>query len=231
MKKLLLIITVILSRFSIHASEITPSALQVLYPRDSIGNFWNWFSKNQQRLRSFESNPDKYLTELLNEAKKIKHGLAIELEPEKNGVINMTISADGNIELFELVRQVVAKAPVIKGWNFLAFRQRMPAAVVKEMSMRVGNVILDPSKMKFLPVIDHGTLNIVIYVSGVNEENYQQVAYAGLLLLDNILGEYDCVTKVHSYDFHEFPEKSPDGPVPKPILELPAFVDEFHSKK
>lgn len=199
---------------------------------DPIDNFWHWFTKNQQRLRNFESNPDKYLGELLAQAKKIKNGLAIELAPPQNGVINLTISADGNVELFELVRQVVDKAPVIKGWKIFAFRQRMPPSAIKEMTIQVGELRLEPAKMKFLPVIEDGKLNIIIYLAGVTEDNYQHVAYAGLTLLDNILGEYDCVTKVHSYDFHELPDpKLKDGPVPRPLPELPVFVDEFHSKK
>src|SRR6218665_3622578 len=187
--------------------------------------------KNQHRLKNFESDPDKYLNEFLTQVKKIKNGLAVELEPPKNGIINMTISADGNIELFHIVQQIVQKAPIVKGWKVFAFRQRLPAAAVREMSVKIGDVQLEPSKMKFLPVIENGKLNIVIYTAGVTEDNYDKVAYAGLMLLDNILGEYDCVMKVDSYDFKELPDKMSTGAVPRPLLELPAFVDEFHGKK
>ena len=206
-------------------------SISASYTVDAIDDFWHWFKKNEQRLRNFESDPEKYLYELLGQAKRIKDGIAIELEPPKNGMINMTISADGNIELFELIRQIVAKAPVIKGWKIFAFRQRMPASAIKQMILKVGDLHLDPSMIKFLPVVEEGKLNIVVYVAGVNENNYNQVAYAGLTLIDNILGEYDCVMKVHAYDFHEFPEASDSGPVPKPLLELASFVDEFYKKR
>lgn len=202
-----------------------------LQQNDTIDDFWHWFVKNEHRLKNFESDPDKYLNEFLTQIKKIRAGLAIELEPPKNGIINMTVSADGNIELFHIVQQIVAKAPTVKGWKIFAFRQRLAPAGVKEMTLKIGDVQLDPSEMKFLPVIDNGKLNIVIYVAGVNEENYNRVAYAGLMLLDNILGEYDCVMKVDSYDFKELPDKNKTGATPRPLLELPAFVDEFHGRK
>lgn len=200
-------------------------------PKDAIDNFWQWFVKNEHRLKNFESDPNQYLNEFLTQIKKIRNGLAVELEPPKNGIINMTISADGNIELFHIVQQIVQKAPSVKGWKIFAFRQRLPIATIREMTVKAGDVLLDPSKMKFLPVIENGKLNIVIYLPGVNEENYDKIAYAGLMLLDNILGEYDCVMKVDSYDFKELPEKTRTGPTPKPLLELPVFVDEFHGKR
>ena len=88
-----------------NAIEPVNNSLPVHPEKDAIENFWHWFVKNQQRLRSFESDPDLYLSEFLKEIRKIQSGLAVELEPPVNGVINMTISADGNIELFSLVKQ------------------------------------------------------------------------------------------------------------------------------
>src|SRR5580765_8348569 len=104
---------------------------------DPIDNFWSWFRENEHRLRNFETDPDKYLNEVLTQAKKIKSGLAIEFEPPKNGIINMTISADGNIELFPLVQSIVHKAPKVKGWNIIAFRQRLALDQIKTMRLKV----------------------------------------------------------------------------------------------
>ncbi len=229
-----LLLQVILFFLSIHTNsyaEILRDRQQPVVHADAIDQFWKWFSKNEQRLRAFENDPDKYLTELLEQARKIKRGLAIELEPPKNGIINMTISADGNMELFSLVTDVVTRSPLIKGWKFIAFRQRLPASAVKDMNMKIGGLFLEPTKMKFLPVVEEGKLNIIIYANGVNAENYEQVAYASLILLDNVLGEYDCATKVEAFDFRPLPEKDKQGPVPQPLLELPKFVDDFHKNK
>ena len=63
------------------------------------------------------------------------------------------------------------------------------------MVLKAQDHELNPDKMKFFPVVSGDSLDIIIYANNVTEENYNQVAYGGLLLIDNILGEYDCVTK------------------------------------
>jgi hypothetical protein len=203
----------------------------LLKKADPIEKFWNWFTENQIRLKKFEENPDKYLNEVLAQAKKIKPGLAIEFEPPKNGIINMTISADGDRNLFDIVKAIIDKAPKLAGWHFIAFRQRMTIEQVKGMKLKAQDHELDPGKMKFFPVINGDTLDLIIYATGITEENYNQVAYGGLLLLDNILGEYDCVTKVRSYDFHNMPVKKEELEGLLPLLDLAAYVDKFHSAK
>lgn len=203
----------------------------IFVKKDPIENFWKWFKANQKRLRKFEDDPDRHLTEMLVQTKKIQPGLAIELEPPKNGIIHMTVSADGNEDLFGLVKNIIAKAPAIKGWKFIAFRQRMTPEQVSGMKLKAQNHELDPEQMKFFPVIDGDTLDLIIYAKGITEENYNQVAYGALLLLDNILGEYDCVTKVRSYDFHDMPSTKEELQDLLPLLHLAAYVDEFHSSK
>ncbi|HEX2846537.1 MAG TPA: hypothetical protein VHN59_08310 [Chitinophagaceae bacterium] len=208
------------------------SSVHGLYhKKDSIDNFWGWFVKNEKRLRNFQSDPDKYLNELFIQVKKIKAGLAIEFEPPQNGIINMTVSANGNPELFQLVRDIVERAPAVKGWKFFAFRQRMPATAVKEMKLNVGQLVLDPAQMKFFPVIDNQQLNIIIYAKGITEQNYNQVAYACFILLDNVLGEYDCTVKVNNFDFQQMPDQAAELNDLKPFLELAAYVDAFYKQK
>jgi hypothetical protein len=198
---------------------------------DKIDHFWTWFSENEKTYRRFQDNPEKYLNELLSKAKKISDGLAIELEPPKDGVINMTISADGAIDLFPIVQQIVEKAPKISDWKFYAFRQRMPVDKVKGMVLKAQNHELNPDKMKFSPIVTGDTLDIIIYADDITEENYNQVAYGGLMLVDNILGEYDCVTKVRSYDFHNMPPNADKLNDLFPLLELAKYVDNFHKRK
>ena len=190
-----------------------------------------WFKENEKRLRKFEQDPDKYLNEISKEAKKIQSGLVIELEPPKNNLITMTISADGVRELFIIVKTIIDKAPKMDGWNFIAFRQRIDSDKVKGMTVKLGNYKLNPQSIKFFPMPDVDTLDVIIYIKGVTEENYNDIAYGGLLLIDNILGEYDCVTKIRTYDFHNMPTKKQELDNLFPLLDLAAYVDRFHSSE
>jgi hypothetical protein len=228
MKKIGLILTIsIFGLGTIFATKKSNTEMFGIFKtKNPIEKFWNWFSENEKNLRNFESNPDKYLNEILTKGKSIESGLAFELEPPTDGIINMTISADGVKELFPLVEEIVSNSPKINGWNFIAFRQRMSQEQVKGMILKSENHELNPSEMKFFPMLEGNNLDIIIYIKGVTEENYNQVAYGGLLLLDNILGEYDCVTKVRSYDFHNMPTTEQELNELKPLLELAEYVDK-----
>jgi hypothetical protein len=231
---LLLILTITLASTVCKANDKPVKEINMLSlfkKTDPIEKFWTWFKENEKKLRKFEEDPDKYLNEVLIQAKKIQAGLAIEFEPPKNGIINVTVSADGNRELFGIVQTIADKAPKIDGWKFIAFRQRMNLEQVKEMKLKAENHELDPNKIKFFPIINGDTLDIIIYIKGVSEENYNQVAYGGLLLLDNILGEYDCVTKVRSYDFHEMPTTKKELDDLLPLLDIASYIDNFHKSK
>lgn len=205
--------------------------LKFFKKEDKIEKFWTWFIENEKRFRKFEENPDKYLTEILTQLKKIKNGLAVELEPEKQNIIGLTISADGDRNSFDLVQQIVSKAPKIDGWAIIAFRQRMDLENFSKIALEVEGIKIQPAKMKFLPIIDGDTLDIIVYVKGVSDRNYDEIAYGGLLMIDNILGEFDCVTKVRSYDFQNMPTKKEELNGLLPLLELALYVDKFHNSK
>ncbi|ASS49110.1 MAG: hypothetical protein A3D31_04730 [Candidatus Fluviicola riflensis] len=192
---------------------------------DPIDDFWKWFAENEKTFHNFQNNPNKYLNELLVKSKKIEDGLVIELEPLKEGYLTMTVSADGIIDLFPLVQQIVDKAPPINGWKICAFRQRMPAEKVKQLVLTVQNLELTLCNMRFSPVVTDGSLDIVIYVAGITEENQNQVAYGGLMLVDNILGEYDCATKVRNYYFYNMPPDADTIPELLPLLKLAEYID------
>jgi len=202
-----------------------------LKKKDPIENFWNWFIENGQKLKEWETDRDKYLNQILGEGRKIGEGLAFELEPIKNDRINFTISADGVYELFPVVEKIISKAPQIDGWNFIAFRQRMTKEEVEGIVLKMEKIELDPNQMKFYPIKEGENLDIIIYTKDVTENNYNQIVYGGLLLVDNLLGEYDCVTKVRNYDFHNLPTNEEDLKELRPLIDLADYVDDFYTKK
>jgi len=199
--------------------------------KGTVELFWEWFVANEQDLKKFETDPDRYLNMIMEEGKKVSRGLAFELEPPKNGIINMTISANGNKELFPIVEDLVKQAPNIQGWKFIAFRQRTNPEYVKTMTLKGNGFILEPDKMKFFPIFTGDTLDIIIYTNGVTTENVEEVSNLGFILLDNIIGEYDCVKKVRYYDFQNLPSKKSDLKTLLPLLDLASWIDDFYKNK
>lgn len=222
----ILLITCIASCHSQSEKEETSS----INIKGQIDNFWNWFQSNEKNLRDFQKNPDEYISPIQEQLSKIKEGIAVEFEPPKDNKITVTISADGDISLFPVVQKIVEKAPKIKGWDFVAFRQRTPQNKLKGIVLKVNGYEFSPDTMKFASIIVGDSLDIIVYTTNVTEDNFNQVAYGGLLLIDNILGEYDCVTKVRNFDFQNLPTTQTELKGLKPLLELSDYVDKFHKR-
>lgn len=192
--------------------------------QDPVVQFWTWFQLNEKRLRGTEGNPYQHFPEIHDRLQKIAPGLAIEANPYNGFVWEITITANGNEDLFPAVEDIVKKAPPLPGWKFVAFRQQLPREQALQLEVKAGDFRLAVKDMKFFPVWEKDTLDLIIYVDGINDENYQTVALHGLILLDFLLGEYNCVKKVRSFDFHPMPKKPEELKDLKELIELPALV-------
>lgn len=199
--------------------------------QDPVVRFWTWFQLNEKRLRNYDTDPEKYFTEIHQQLQKAAPGLGLEAKPIKNNMRQVTFTANGNEDIFYAVEEVVKKAPTLPGWRFIAFRQRVPAAEAQNLVMEAGDINLEVKEMKFFPVVENDSLDVIVYAEGVSDDNYMEVAYHALILLDNLLGEYDCVKKVRNYDFHAMPKNKDDLEDLKPLIELPQFVDAFTKRR
>ena len=198
---------------------------QSTQPKSDIENFWIWFQNNKINFEHItEENRDAKLDSILNHLKPIKEGLAVEVSDKFDGKRDFVISANSDIDNFSAVEKIVKSAPVMKGWTITAFRQRAK----EDFTLKYKDLKFKPSKMLFRPVTENGKLNIEVYVNGIKNHNYDTVAYYGIIAMDSVLGEYDSVTKVGTYTFHEL--RDVKNLQLKPVLELPAYIDSYYKK-
>lgn len=194
---------------------------------DKIDIFWKWFVENKAKYESLpEQGPelDERLDLIISQLRKIEEGLAVEISREFQGMRDIVISAEGDRSKFSTVQAIVSKAPKIDKWTVTAFRQRAPEGFI----LRIGDIEFNPSKMYFDPLVDGDSLDIIVYAENLSKHDYNEAAYYGLITLDNVLGEYDCVMKVRHYDFRDTGELPKKHDL-KHLTELPKFVDDFHS--
>ena len=97
--------------------------------------------------------------------------------------------------------------------------------------MQSKNHRIDPNDMKFEPIVAGDSLAILIYAPGVTAENKNRVLNGALIMIDNILGEYDTVTKIHGCDVVNLPADDTARVGLLPLLDLAEFVDKFHAPK
>src|SRR5262249_30572471 len=94
---------------------------------DSKAAFWAFFAKTPP---SVTSPPAEAPLHAIGDAlHKVDSRLAFQIGRNAQGLA-LEISADGNRDLIDTVRDVCAAAPVIPGWTIVAFRQPVGAAAV-----------------------------------------------------------------------------------------------------
>jgi len=173
-----------------------------------------------------DNDRDEKLTLLIEQLSLVEKGLAVEVSNEFNGVHDLVISAEGDRTKFDAVKKIVAGAPKIDKWTVTAFRQ--PST--DDFTLTYQDMNFTPSEMFFAPVIEGDSLDLIIFVKGISNHNYEEAAYYGLITIDNVLGEYDCVMKVRHYDFRDLNEISDTSSL-QHVTALPKFVDDFHAVK
>jgi hypothetical protein len=187
-----------------------------------ISEFWAWFDAYRSGIDggTIPQVEEQHLEEIVERLGGIESGLAVELSVREDGVKELTISADGVRDNFAVVEQIVSQAPWMEGWAIIAFRQPIKA----DFSLQCGDLELNPSELYFHPIEEDGALDIIVYGQRFGEQDENELSYYGLIMIDNLIGEYDCVTQVRHYDFQELPdEQETEGLVP--LSELPSFIE------
>lgn len=193
---------------------------------DKVKKFWKWFEKNKDHFTDLEFEGEKKLNKILKKLQKIEEGLSLEISNEVNGVREIVISAEGDIDKFPIVKEIVKNAPIIKGWKTVAFRQ--PAR--EDFVLHYGDLQLSPSQLYFYPIVEEDALDIIIFGEGFQDKDPDILAHYGLIMLDNVLGEFNCVIKVRHYDFLDI-EDAEDQNMLRPLTELSTFLENFYMNK
>ena len=85
---------------------------------EPAARFWSWFAANASALRTVAGSEDLLLDRL--------HGycpeLFFEIGGAPGGATELIITAEGDRSRFDAVRALVAAAPALVGWTFIAFR-------------------------------------------------------------------------------------------------------------
>ena len=227
MKDSILIFTVWILAIGCNENSNQNSMFESLKQKNKTDEFWNWFTENRIKFEKIDStNRDEKLDLILSQLHKITSGLAVEISDEFKGIRDFVISPDGDKEKFALVKEIISRAPAIKGWTFTAFRQ----PINEDFTLKYKDLEFTPSKMFFLPKIDGDSLDLIIYTENIKNHDVDKIAYYGLITMDNVLGEYDCVLKVRHYDFHDLDEVENKNDLIH-LTELKTFVGNFHRQK
>ncbi len=190
---------------------------------DPHKNFWKWFSKNSTKYYHFEQDQDALFHSLKVKLSKLDPNLVFEFSPiMQDGKREFVISADGIKTSFDLITELVSKAPKLLKWKVIAFRQPKPV----EGSFHYRGIQIDFENIYFSYKVDGGKIGLDMFLKGyVDSIEWTNLTF---LLLDYVIGEYD--TEMYLSWIKKHPLTDSHQKEAHPIAQLPQLLKEHKIK-
>jgi hypothetical protein len=191
----------------------------------SAVDFWKWFEENNTKylfLNDVEEDVKKQLLEdLLTKLQNFSDKLFYEIghHPD-NAEQELVITANGDLNYFDKVEELVNAAPEIKDWKIIAFKP----AIGFEFSIDYNGLNFDPAKTWFQPLeLEERPLDLGLRVCypDYNSEKEEDFISGTFLMLDAGLGEKTTALDIKYLEV----DKTPVDPEQEGMLPLKELGD------
>ena len=151
--------------------------------------FWQWFSANSSKIFYYEEDADKISAEIEEHIKQVNPSLTFEISPINGYKRNFAISAGGNLEAFDAVKQLYDVKPNFDEWTISKFKQRQPLP----LSVTIANRQIKPEDVKYMFAQDKTPhkVGIVLFFKDYCEEQKSEYKKLALSYIDKLFGEHD----------------------------------------
>jgi hypothetical protein len=151
--------------------------------------FWSWFSENERRFRDIEvPEKEQLLDELQENLQAVCEHFWFEVGGGETGPRELVITAEGRVSVFAQLLEFVRAAPIIAGWEVVAFKPPQGFAFVTEYE----DIILAPEATWFLPLFSASkpqSLGLRVAFAHFETAKERQFMSAAYLMLEAGLGE------------------------------------------
>jgi hypothetical protein len=194
---------------------ITPSA------------FWRWFRRFATKLTPGEPS-DSALDELVHELHKVDSRLFFEISTN-TAQKELIITASGNADVFPVVDALIAKAPKIDGWSFIALKPPMGFDFVHSNNRGLE---LNVKKLWFLPLQckeDSEVFGLRLAVPSSAAVVRLQSVDTAYTILSTALGERSYASDIGFVELADLPkDPAAEGYAELPIL--PFYIEARRRK-
>jgi hypothetical protein len=185
--------------------------------------FWSWFERNERRFRDIEvEEKEQLLNELLEALHTYCPHLWFETGRADDGISELIISAEGNTDYFSAVRTLIAAAPSIPAWRFIAFKPAMGF----DFDTRYAGITFSPKAAWYLPLrssSDSSALGLRVGYAHFDPARSQDFLTGTFIMLECALGELALGEQVQHIEVAALPS-SPESSGYSPIPELVDLV-------
>jgi hypothetical protein len=200
----------------------------------SPSSFWQWFEENATRLRPalFGKDPaarEEAFEEIREALDEVKSEVILEFSSgETPDTYHVIVSADSRPERVDAVKELVASAPELRGWQVVAFRPRMD--VGDSMEIVIGDEKVGPADVWFTVAEEENGLALTLYVRGLTPANERMRGLGAALLAEHAVGERDALTLLSSLRTEPLPE-GPEAKGLRPFGDLLAVFAEQRQQR
>ena len=175
--------------------------------------FWEWFENNHTDYNNFnetyEQEAEKsveLLDAITKELKKFSEGLFVEVSATEEKK-ELVITAQGNREFFADAYALVASAPSIGSWEFIALKP----ALGLDFNFQMADVTINPDEILFMPLEadeypDDVAIRLYHKAYTTEEGATRNAVIVGLYAaLNMLLGEKNSTLDLQYVDFDDMP--------------------------
>ena len=204
--------------------------------------FWNWFVANLERLTMLndldEAQRQSLIDEMQRQLDAYCEGLTFEIGEQTAQGRTLTISAEGDFDLFRYVVELADSAPVLDWWEIVPFRQ--PKG--KNLKVIFDKYTFETGKMAFVQLENEEEPDIIgLRIAlpnlpgglkpkpgGLDDDDLLVGAY---VTVEALIGEFDCTTIIGYIELCPMPKEAFKAGF-RPLDDLPEFVEWFkHSRE
>lgn len=165
----------------------------------AIAEFWDWFAQNSTSLKS-----DRYDEILIDELDQIisNWDLVWEIGPGLTKSNSLTISPNGNKDLLDKAKSVIASAPELDTWEFYYLKQ--PKENWHKANLIDKAVKIDALEWTYILFqYEDKKIEIVLKADNLAHLDQETKELAIDLVLTNLLGEQLRIAKIDFFDIVE----------------------------
>lgn len=180
-----------------------------------------------------EGQSARLLDEMQHHLEQYCEGLTFEIGEQTNNGRTLTISAEGDFDLFRYVVELVDNAPDVDWWEFVPFKQ--PKG--KGLKVTFDKYRFDTAKMAFMQLESDEEPDIIglrvalpdlpaNYRSRPDDPDDDDLLVGVYVTLEALIGEFDCTTLVGYLEVAPMPAE-PFKSGYRPLDDFPEFVEWF----
>ncbi len=189
----------------------------------AIDDFWRWFQAHRADFDALIYPETPFWDVALERLQRLDERLWFELSEPDGDSREFIVTAEGHQEVFPLADAIVARAPDLPGWRFIALKPPMGF----DFQTNYEGVEFDPRDMWFLPLNSRSrpeNLGLRIGVPNYADAEHGHVENAVLVILDTAIGERSAALDIHHLEVAPLPE-SPESEGYIELPELPRFIE------